>query len=326
MFHKKLIACAIAATFAALSAPSHAEAQNITFGYQFGWSYTPLHVMETQHLVEKRAKALGVDVAVSFKNLGSPGVIRDGMIAGQVQFGAVGVPTLISMADKTNLEWKAVGNIVSVPMNVNTNGPAKTLCDIKGKIALPTIKSSVQAVTLQIAAKKQCGGSFALDAQTVSMTHPDGMSTLLNGQAEAHFTSPPFNDLEIASGNGKVRKLADSYEILGGKTSFILLVGSDAWRKANPKAYQAVSEAFEEAVKWTAEHPREAASLYVSEEKSKESVDEVVRQMSAPTTLFNTTPNRIGVYSSFMKEIGTVKREMSWRDLSMPELHGRDGS
>ena len=48
--------------------------------------------------------------------------------------------------------------------------------------------------------------------------------------------------------------------------------------------------------------------------------------MAAPTTLFDTTPNRIGVYAKFMKEIGSVKRDMTWKDLSMPNLQNRKGS
>ena len=304
----------------------HAEADLVTFGYQYGWAYTPLHVMENQHLVEQQAKAAGISLKAEYKNLGSPGVIRDAMLASQVQFGAIGVPTLITLADKTDLDWRAVGNIVSVPMLINTTGSAKSVCDIQGKIALPTIKTSVQAVTLQMAAKAQCGNAFALDAKTVSMNHPDGMAGLLNGQLEAHFTSPPFNELEIARGSGKVHTLASSYDILGGKTSFILLVGSSIWRQANPQVYAVVVAAFEQAEAWVRDHKQEAAALYVKEEKSSEAPADVFRQMSEPATSFDTTPNRIGVYAKFMKEVGTVKHDMSWKDLSMPNLQNRNGS
>jgi NitT/TauT family transport system substrate-binding protein len=179
---------------------AHAEVAEVTLAYQFGWSYTTLRAMEKQNLVEKHAKAAGIDVKANYKNMGTPAVIRDGMLAGQVNFGAVGVPTLITLADKTNGEFKALGNIVSVPMNFNVNVSANVtnLCEMKGKIALPTVKSSVQAVTLQMAAKQKCGDPFKLDANTVSMTHPDAMSALLNGQVDAHLTSPPFNDLEVS--------------------------------------------------------------------------------------------------------------------------------
>ena len=313
-------------TKAAVEAP--AEKTTVVFAFQNGWAYTPLRVMDDQDLVEKHAKKLGIVLKAEYKNLGSPGVIRDAMLSGDVQFGAVGVPTLIMLADKTKGEWKAVGNIVSVPMFLNTSGSAKTICDIEGKIALPTIKSSVQATTLQMAAKKQCKDNpFFLDSKTVSMPHPDGYIALLNGQVEAHFTSPPFNQLEIKNGKEKnVRTIASSYDILGGKTSFILLIGSDKWREANPKDYEAISDAFEEAILWTRNNPKEAAKLYVEKEKSKETVDEVERQMMDESTLFDTTPNHIGTYSSFMKDIGTVKNTMDWKYLSMPNLQKRKGS
>lgn len=314
-------------TLGLTSASAFAETSSVTFAHQFGWSYTPFYVMKELKLVEKHAQKHGIELSAEYKNLGTPGVIRDAMLAGQVQFGAVGVPTLISLADKTDLQWKAVGNIVSVPMNVNTtDAQAKTVCDLQGKIALPTIKTSVQAVTLQMAAKAQCGSATYLDSKTVSMTHPDGMASLLNGQVDTHVTAPPFNQTEIERGAGKVRALTDSYKILGGPTSFILLVGNEQFRAENPKAYAAVSGAFEEAVTWINEHKQEAAALYVKSEKTTESVESVMKQISAPETIFDTTPNRIGAYSKFMKDVGTVKKDMTWKDLSMPNLHGKKGS
>lgn len=335
MFRRNLVITAILTLLygtvaQAQEAKEKSEPVPVSFAYQNGWAYTPLRVMQTQDLVQKHAKKLGIDLNVSFKNLGSPGVIRDSMISGDIQFGAVGVPTLISLADKTNMEWKAVGNIVSLPMALNTTLPAettKTICDIgiEDKIALPTIKVSVQAVTLQMAAKKYCGGPFVLDKQTVSMTHPDGYGALLSGQVAAHFTAPPFSFLEIADGKGKVRTLINSYDILGGRTSFILLVGSDKWRQQHPKAYQAVSEAFKEAIEWTNANKGKAAELYVKEEKSKESVEAVTEQMNKDT-LFSITPDRISTYADFMHEIGSVKNKMSWQQLSMPNLHQLKGS
>ena len=71
---------------------------------------------------------------------------------------------------------------------------------------------------------------------------------------------------------------------------------------------------------------QQAAELYVSEEKYKDTVADVLAQMSDPKMIFDTTPNRIGVYSQFMKEIGTVKHDMSWKDLSMSNLTSRKGS
>jgi len=306
----------------------NAEVTDINIGYQFGIGYTPFHVMERQGLVEKFAQEAGINLKAHYRNLGTPGVVRDAMLAGEVQYGAVGVPTLIILADKTAMDFKAVGNIVSLPMNfnVNVNSVGANFCEMKGKIALPTVKSSVQAVTLQIAAKQKCNDPFKLDPNTVSMTHPDGMAALLNNQVDAHLTAPPFNDLEVVSGKGKVKTLFDSYSVLGGPTSFILLVGSQNFATQNPKAHAVLVKAFEAAIEWTRKHKKEAAELYVTEEKSKDSIADVLAQMSDPKLIFDTTPNRIGVYAHFMREIGTVKHDMSWKELSMSNLATRQGS
>ncbi|MES2206327.1 MAG: ABC transporter substrate-binding protein [Pseudomonadota bacterium] len=326
----KKMACKCAFVLAGLSAlystVASAEVNTVSFAHQNGWAYTTLYVMQEQHLVEKQAKLAGIELKADYKNLGSPGVIRDALIAKQVQFGAVGIPTLITLADKTNREYQAVGNIVSLPMYLNTTEQVKSVCDIKGKIALPTIKTSVQAVTLQMAAKQQCGNALALDSKTVSMTHPDGMASLLNGQVAAHFTSPPFQYVELEESQGKVKRLLNSYDVLGGKTSFIVLVGSNSFRQENPKAFIAVTKAFEEAQNWISSHRAEAAALYVKSEKPRESVADVTKQMASPEVLFDVTPNRIGVYARFMHEIGTVKHSLSWQELTMPNLHTKSGS
>src|SRR5205085_1694119 len=66
----------------------------------------------------------------------------------------------------------------------------------KDKIALPAVKVSIQAVTLQMAAEKVFGEGQQnrLDSLTVSMSHPDAQVALLSGASEvtAHFSSPPF--------------------------------------------------------------------------------------------------------------------------------------
>jgi NitT/TauT family transport system substrate-binding protein len=322
------LAILLITTAGVIGTPAAAEVTEINIGYQYGIGYTPFHVMEHFGLLEKAAKQAGINLKANYRNLGTPGVVRDAMLAHEVQYGAVGVPTLIILADKTALDFKAVGNIVSLPMNFNVNTAVvgHNWCDIKGKIALPTIKSSVQAVTLQMAAQQQCHDAFKLDPNTVSMTHPDGMAALLNNQVDAHLTAPPFNELEVSLGKGKVKTLFDSYSVLGGPTSFILLVGSQKFANDNPKAHAVLVNAFEEAVSWTRTHKKEAAELYVAAEKSKDSVADVLAQMSDPKMIFDTTPNRIGVYAKFMQDIGTVKHSMSWQDLSMSHLAKRQGS
>ena len=84
--------------------------------------------------------------------------------------------------------------------------------------ALPAVKISVQALTLQMAAEKQLGADKfgILDRQTVSMPHPEAMQALLSGRTEitSHFASMPF--LWIEEKDPKVRTILSSYDVVGG--------------------------------------------------------------------------------------------------------------
>ena len=122
----------------------------------------------------------------------------------------------------------------SVPQWVNTTNPkVKTVCDFAegDKIALPTVKSSVQAVTLQMMTKAACSDAFRDDRFTVSMPHPDGYNALMSGTVSAHMTTPPFATDEVANGRGKVRTVASSYDVLGGRGTLVFLIASERWRK-----------------------------------------------------------------------------------------------
>ncbi|HMZ90857.1 MAG: ABC transporter substrate-binding protein [Pseudomonadales bacterium] len=312
-------------------APVHAdEAESVTLAIQNGIAYLPLLLADEQHLIEEEAARLGLpNLKVKLLNLGSAGMIRDALIAGQVDFGAVGPPTLVNMHDKTRGDIKLVSVIVSLPMTLNTtNDRVKSICqfDTGDKIALPTIKISVQAVTLQMAAKAQCGDPFLLDRLTVSMAHPDGMNALLSGVVSAHFTSPPFAQAEIERGQGKVRPLLDSYSILGDKSTFIVLVGSERFRARNPNLHAAVRSAIQRAKARIAQDGTAAAQLYLRRENSRETLDEVLKQLDSTDLEFGEVPRGIGHYARFMHEVGSVKGRYDWKALSMPELHDQPGS
>src|SRR6201999_3777534 len=100
----------------------------------------------------------------------------------------------------------------------------KTIKDFteKDKIALPAVKSSIQAITLQMAAEKVFGPGQQgkLDPLTVTLGHPDGMAQMMGGKSEitGHFTSAPFMYQELA--DSRVRKVLDSYDVLGGPHTF----------------------------------------------------------------------------------------------------------
>lgn len=320
----------------ALAPAARAEVDEIKVAYQFGLSYLPLMVMQDQKLIEKHAQASGLrDFKASFNIMGGPGLINDGLLSGSVHFGSVGVPSLVTLWDRTrgNLGVRAVGALNSMPMYLNTVNPnVRTIRDFteKDKIALPTVKVSVQAVTLQMAAAKEFGdANYAqLDKFTVSMSHPDGMTALLSGRSEitGHFTSPPFQYQELDANRG-VRRLLNSYDVLGGPSTFTLVVATSRFRDANPKAYEAFAKAFEEAQAWINANKRAAGEFYLKFSNSKEDLADIIKQMNDPEIIFTTTPQNIMKYADFMHKVGSIRnRPADWKEMTFPNLHARQGS
>ena len=171
---------AAAALLLAGTATSRAEIGEITIAQQFGVSFLPLMLMERDQLIEKHAKAAGVEVKTNWQKVAGPSVINDGLLSGNVHFGAVGAPSLITLWSRTksNVGVKGVAAMTSYPLYFVTRNPAlKSLKDLseKDKIAVPSVKISTQALMLQMAAADLFGQSNyqKFDELTVSLAHPD---------------------------------------------------------------------------------------------------------------------------------------------------------
>lgn len=318
-------------------APAHGEVAEVSAGYQYGLTYLPLMMMQEKKLVEKHAQATGLpNLKVDWRILSGPAPINDGLLSGRLHFGSVGVPSLVTLWSKTQggLGVKAVGALTAMPMFLNTNTDRiKTIRDLqpKDRIALPSVKISVQGVTLQMAAAQAFGDKLydTLDKQTIAMAHPDGFIALMSGKSEitAHFTAPPFQYQELSAGKGKVRTILNSYDVLGGPSTFTLVVATSKFRQDNPQTFSAWVKAFEEATTLINQDKKAAADLYLRKTKSNESLDEVLRQLNDPSIIFSLTPQRIMKYADFMQRMGTIKSKPdSWKDLCHANLHGLPGN
>src|SRR5438477_3174617 len=222
-----VVALAILACVALVSLPARAEMAEIAVAQQYGIGYLPLMLMEEKKLIEKHAKAVGVDVKVGWAKFAGGNVMNDALLSGSLQFASGGVGPFVTLWARTrgNLDVRGVAALNSMPLHLVTRNPnVKTIKDFRDsdRIALPAVKVSVQAVLLQMAAEQAFGPGQQnrLDALTVTVAHPDAMQALLSGQSEidAHFGSPPFQYQEIAKGGTHV--VPNSYDVLGGPATF----------------------------------------------------------------------------------------------------------
>src|SRR5436190_21428912 len=149
----RLKAIAAAALLLASATAPRAEIAEITIAQQFGVSFLPLMLMERDGLIEKHAKAAGIEVRTNWQKVAGPSVINDGLLSGRVHFGTVGAPSIITLWSKTigNVGIKCMATITWYPLYFVTRNPdLKSLKDLsqKDKIAVPSVKISTQAIVL----------------------------------------------------------------------------------------------------------------------------------------------------------------------------------
>jgi NitT/TauT family transport system substrate-binding protein len=199
----------------------------------------------------------------------------------------------------------------------------------KDRIALPAVKVSIQAITLQMAAEKAFGPGQQnkLDPLTVTMSHPDGQTALLSGASEvtAHFSSPPFQYQQLKKPG--IHTVVNSYDVLGGPATFNLVWTTAKFRSENPKLYDAFVKALDEAIAQINKDKRAAAEAYLRISKDKDSLDNIAAMLNDPQIVFTTTPQNVMKYVDFMLKTGAIKTKPdSWKDLFFPNAQGLPGS
>jgi NitT/TauT family transport system substrate-binding protein len=322
------------AVLGALPMATRAELAEIKVAKQYGISYLPLMLMEDGKLIEKYAKAAGLDVTVGWATFAGGNVMNDALLSNSLQFASGGVGPLVILWSRTrgNLDVRAVAALNSMPLYLVTRNPdVKTIKDFteKDRIAMPAVKISVQALALQMAAEQAYGPGQQnrLDSLTVTMSHPDAMQALLSGQSEinSHFGSPPFQYQELAKPGMHV--VLNNYDVMGGAVTFNVVWTTDKFRTENPKLYAAFVAALDEAQATINRDKRAAAEAYLRISKDKDTVDNIARMMNDPQIVYTTTPQNIMKYADFMARTGAIKvKPDSWKDLFFPNVHGVPGS
>lgn len=314
---------------------ARAETKEVRIAQQFGIGYLPLIVVRNQKLIEKHTAAAGLtNTKVTWARLSGGAASNDALLSGSLDYAAAGIAPVLVLWDKTrgNLDVQAVGALDASAAFLNTNNPnVKTVKDFteKDRIAVAAVRASIQALWLQIAAEQAWGPDQRnkLDALTVTVPHPEATAALLSGKSEitAHFGTPPFNFQQLE--NPKIHRVTTSWEILGGPASVNLLYTTSKFRKENPKTYQAVFNAFEEAYALINRDPKEAARIFVEEEKGSYTQEGIEKLLRDPSVKLSWAPLNTQKIADFLHRTGQIKNKpASWKDYFFPELHPQTGS
>jgi NitT/TauT family transport system substrate-binding protein len=317
------------------SAGARAEVKEVRAAKQYGLGYLQLVLMEDQKLIEKQAKAAGLgDIKVEWSTFRSSDVMNDALLSGSVDFVSLGVPGLATIWAKTrgNIDVRGASGLNAAPLLLVTRDPRiKTIKDYtdKDRIALPAVKVSNQAIILQMAAAQAFGEAnwAKLDPLTVSMAHPDSLNAMLSGSSEitSYFSSPPFQYKALQKEG--IRKVLNSYDVLGGKISFNAIATTAKFRQQNPKTYDAYLAALKEATDIINKDKRAAAESYLRITGDKTPIDEFMVMMNDPDIQFTQQSLNVLKLVDFMHKTGAIKvKPDSWKDLYFENMHSMGGS
>ncbi|MEP9380389.1 ABC transporter substrate-binding protein [Aquabacter sp. CN5-332] len=317
------------------SSVATAETGEIRIAKQYGLAYLPLMIMENQKLYEKRAAELGIATKPVYMTLGNNTAANEALISGNLDVITNGPPGFLifwARTKGTRNEIKGIAPLLSQSMWLNTRDPnVKSVRDLteKDRIAVTAVKTSTPAILLQMAAAKAYGDAeyAKFDPLTVSLSHPDGMNTLLSGKTEitAHFTSPPYQNMEVKTPG--VRTILTSEEVMGGPSTFNLLFTTTKFGEDNPKAVEALVKSLDDAQAFIRNNKEHAAEIYLEMSNSKNtSKAEILELLNDPGTTYTLTPQKFMTFVQFLKRIGTMKTTPeNWKDLFFVYVHSQPG-
>ena len=336
MTQRSFIGHRLAVTFAASTfvlVATMAEAQTtIRIAKQFGIAYLPLTIMEQKQVLEEHGRRRGLHLKTEWMQFVSGARMNEAILSGSLDLASGGIGPLLTIWGKTrgNVGVKGVAALNSMPLYLNTINPnVRSIRDFsdKDRIALPAVKISIQAITLQMAAEKTFGpGQHGkLDHLTVSLSHPDGMAAMLGWRSDitAHFTSAPFMYQELE--DKRVEKVLSSYDVVGGPHTFTVVWAATQFANRHRKVLEAFVSALDDVMQQIARDPAGAAALWVRAENSNLSPDYVTRLIRLNE--WTMVPKKIMPHADFMHRTGILPvKPATWQEVFFPDTHNLEGS
>lgn len=313
---KKLVAVLMAAVLTAgLCVGCAKQAPNqLNIAEQFGIAYAPLQIMKQQKLLEKRLPG----VTVNWKQFGGPTAIREGMLAGEIDFGFMG-PAPVLMGIDNGMKWKFATGISFNEMAIMVKNPqVQKLGDLTRNDRIAILSPAcTQHVLLCMAAEKELGDANYFDSQLVSMSHPDAANALMaDTEVTAHVATPPYIGTELEAG---MHSIYTGEEIMGQPFTFITGVAMEDFYQEHPAKYQAFIESLDEAISYINQNLEQAAAdlapVYGISEQ------ELYEQMTYRGTIYSNRLEGIEKFYDAMRRMGFVKNSPEFEKMVFPNVN-----
>jgi NitT/TauT family transport system substrate-binding protein len=327
---RKLITSILALALAIVLAPGvHAQTKELRIAVQPGILFFPMLVMKQANIGEQVAARMGQpDLKFNWNSMLSGGANADALLSGNVDVVAGGTSNLLIIWSKSKGAVKAISAVTGVPNVLLTRDPnVRSLKDFteKNRIAVPTLKVSLQAIYLQMALDKEFGDAKKFDPLMVQMGHPQATIAILDptNHVDSHFSGPPF--MQVALKNPAIHPVLRSIDVMGEATN-LLAYTSAKFYEANPKLVEIFIAALNETNELIAKDPLKASALYLEASKEKLTAEEIAAIIKEPGTVFTTVPRGTMKFADHMHKVGMLDtKPASWKDYFFPLMHGANG-
>lgn len=316
--------------FTSLFFSSCSGSKTVTIAEQYGLAYAPLQIMRAQGYYE----ALAGDVEIKWVKLGNTAAIREAVLAGEVDLGFMGLPPFLIGADK-GMDWKLIAGLSVCPLGLVAGdavtggaaaGDENTGLDAVSpshRIALPQ-PGSIQHILLSMAADSLYGDASRFDDSLVTMKHPDGMTALLSGAVDAHFTSPPYLFMEteaVAADGSGFQTVLSGFDAFGGEFTFIGAMAAGSFIDDEPELLDAFLQALEQSVDFINSNPGEAA-LILSDVYDMPP-EQVLKYITDADMKYTTEIYGLEKFISFMNEQGYLSGEIMADEVLSGDVFGK---
>jgi NitT/TauT family transport system substrate-binding protein len=303
----------------------------IAIGVGHGIGFLPLFIAQDLRLLDKHARANGLNGKLALRRFPAAAPMRQALAKGEIAAGAYGLPAFLLARDaarQTPQELLVVSGLTTLPLVLLTARPnIRAINDLKpaDKIAVPMLTApQVSYLSMQT---HPWFGRERLRQQLVVMPHQESLDALTEGKSiAAYFSSPPFT--QIALKDSKVRAVTSSVDIMGGKTSFLVMASPKSALTSHPKLAEVLAKAIEEASTIIRNDPRRAAMIWLKWEPSHtldaRTVEGILRDLKDE---FGNGVFGVEATATYLRRDNRLKDRVStWKDVVAPAVAAGQGS
>jgi NitT/TauT family transport system substrate-binding protein len=304
----------------------------IAVGVGHGIGFLPMFIAQDLGIFDKHARASGLGGKIVVRRFSTAAPMRQALAMGEIAAGPYGIPAFLIARDaikQGGQDLRVVSGITTLPLVLVTARPdIRGLDNIKpaDKIAVPML-TAPQVMYLRMRANPIVGGPDRVRQQLIEMPHQDALEALSDRKGiAAYFSSPPFT--QIALRDPKVRAVTSSAEIMGGKTSFLVMAAPKSATDAHPKLAEVLAKSIEEASSIIRKNPRRAAMVWLKWEPSQtldaRAVEGILGDLKDD---FGSAVFGVEGTAAYLRRDGRLKDNVrSWKDVVAPAIAAGEGS